>query len=79
MADLLVDTFGAGAVSLMLVSYALEPRSRRFVALFAVGCALAAAYAWAVQSYPFLALEAVWAVVAWRRFAARSRRERQVA
>lgn len=75
MVDFAITAFGTGAVAMMLISYALESRSRWFVALFAVGCGLSAIYALLVEAYPFLAVEAVWAGVAWRRFSTRSRRE----
>jgi hypothetical protein len=63
--------FGAGAVVLMLLSYALEQRDRRFVLAFACGCALSSAYGFLIGSIPFGMLEAVWTVVATRRFASR--------
>ena len=62
--------FGATAVSVTAVAYALERRHRGFVALFAVGCALSSAYGFASGSVPFGSVEALWSVLALRRFAA---------
>ena len=60
--------FGAVAVSVMVLAYALERRHRAFVALFAVGCALSSAYGFAIGSFPFGGVEALWSVFALRRF-----------
>ena len=65
-----MTAFGAGAVTVMASAYALERRHRAFVALFAVGCALSSAYGFAIGSIPFGTVEALWSVVALRRFAA---------
>ena len=48
-----MTAFGAIAVSLMAVSYALERRHRAFVPLFALGCSLSSAYGFAIDSIPF--------------------------
>ena len=65
-----MTTFGAGAVTVMALAYALERRHRAFVALLAVGCALSSAYGFAIGSIPFGSVEALWSIVALRRFAA---------
>jgi hypothetical protein len=65
-----MTAFGAGAVTVMALSYALERRHRAFVALFAVGCALSSAYGFAIGSIPFGSVEALWSIIALRRFAA---------
>ena len=65
--------FGAGAVTVMVLAYALERRHRAFVALFAVGCALSSAYGFAIGSVPFGSVEALWSVFALRRFAGPAR------
>lgn len=71
----MLTAFGATAVTLMFVTYWLEHRSRCFVALFAAGCAASSAYAWLAAAYPFFVIEALWAVIALRRFVERSRKE----
>lgn len=59
-----VDLLGIIAVSIMVVSYALENRGRIFIAIFAFGCALAAFYAYLIASYPFLIAEGLWSLIA---------------
>jgi hypothetical protein len=63
--------FGLFAVTAMLVSYALEDRSRWFILVFAVACALGSAYGFLQGAWPFGLVEAIWAIVALRRFALR--------
>src|ERR1700704_5250600 len=63
--------FGLFAVSAMLVCYALEDRSRWFILAFAVACALGSIYGFLQGAWPFGLVEAVWAVVALRRWSVR--------
>ena len=63
-----VEILGIVAIATMVVCYALEKRGTVFIAAFAAGCALAALYAYLIGSYPFLVAEAIWAVVAARRW-----------
>jgi hypothetical protein len=53
----------------MLVCYALETRSRWFILAFAGACALGSAYGFLQGAWPFGAVEAVWSLVALRRWA----------
>lgn len=62
-----MTAFGACAVSLMLVAYALEGRHQVFLPLFALGCGLSSAYGFAIGSIPFGVVEALWCVVALHR------------
>lgn len=64
----LVEILGTVAIATMVASYALERRGTFFIAIFAAGCALAAVYAYMIQSYPFLIAEGIWAVVAAHRW-----------
>ena len=64
----MLTLFGSIAVSAMMVSYWLEPRSKWFVLLFAGGSAATALYSGLVEAYPITVIEAVWALVALRRF-----------
>jgi hypothetical protein len=66
--------FGLFAVTAMLVSYALEDRSPWFVLAFAVACALGSIYGFLQGAWPFGLVEAIWAVVALRRWMTRQRR-----
>ncbi len=60
--------FGLVAVSMMLVTYALEGRSHWFVLAFAAACGLGSAYGFLQGAWPFGIVEALWAVVALRRW-----------
>jgi len=61
--------FGLFAVTAMLVCYALESRSRWFILAFAGACMLGSAYGFLQGAWPFGLVEAVWSVVAIRRWA----------
>lgn len=60
--------FGLSAVGAMLVFYALEDRSPSFVLAFAVACIAASAYGFLQGAWPFGAVEAVWSMIAVRRW-----------
>jgi hypothetical protein len=63
-----VTIHGVCAVTFMMVMYALEPRGRGFVLAFAAGCLLSSAYGFLSGAWPFGVVEAIWAVVAVRRY-----------
>jgi hypothetical protein len=63
-----LTVFGLFAVTAMLVSYALEKRSSWFVLAFAASCALGSVYGFLQGAWPFGVVEAVWCVVAARRW-----------
>jgi hypothetical protein len=67
--------FGLAAVTAMLVFYAFEIRSAWFVLAFACACALASIYAFLQGAWPFGIVEAVWSVIALRRWRARTSAE----
>ena len=69
-----LDLFGFAAVASMALCYALEARGPIFVLLFAAACLAASAYAVAIRSWPFAAVELLWAGVALRRWITQSRR-----
>ncbi len=60
--------FGLFAVTAMLVFYALEARGRGYVLAFALACVLASVYGFLQGAWPFGVVEAIWAVVAARRW-----------
>ena len=60
--------FGLFAVSAMLLTYALEERSHWFVLGFAASCALGSVYGFLQGAWPFGLVEAVWSLVALRRW-----------
>jgi len=63
-----LSIFGLVAVTAMMVCYALEHRSRWYVLGFAGACVLASIYGFAQGAWPFGVVEAVWALVALRRW-----------
>jgi hypothetical protein len=60
--------FGLFAVTMMMVCYTLEPRSRWFVLGFAVACLLGSAYGFLQGAWPFGVVELVWSGIALRRW-----------
>lgn len=62
--------FGICALSFMMVMYALERRHPAFVAAFAAGCLLSSVYGFLSGAWPFGVVEAIWALVAGRRYLA---------
>jgi hypothetical protein len=63
-----LTAFGLFAVTAMLVFYALEKRSPWFIFAFAVACVIASIYGFLQGAWPFGVVEAVWSVVAFRRW-----------
>jgi hypothetical protein len=63
-----VTIYGVVALTFMMAMYALEARNRRFIAAFALGCALSSSYGFLAGTWPFGAVEAVWCLVALRRY-----------
>jgi hypothetical protein len=68
-----VTAFGVAALTFMMLMYALEARGRGFILAFAVGCALSSAYGFASSAWPFGVVEAVWTVIALRRWSTAAR------
>lgn len=64
----LLASFGLVAVTLMLVFYALERRSRWYTLAFAGACLLGSTYGFLQGAWPFGFVEAVWSLVAIRRW-----------
>jgi hypothetical protein len=72
---LLVDAlsaFGLVAVTLMVVCYALEKKSRWFVLGFAGACVLGSIYGFLQGAWPFGVVEVIWAAIALRRWYAKT-------
>jgi hypothetical protein len=69
----MLTAYGAVAVTFMMVMYAFEHRRPAFVAAFACGCVLSSIYGFLAGTWPFGIVEAIWALVAVRRFAVRRR------
>ena len=65
---MIIEAFGAAAVSVMALAYALEKRSPLFVLLFAVACLASSLYAVLIHAWPFAVIEFLWAGIALRRW-----------
>jgi hypothetical protein len=67
-----LTVYGVCALTFMMVMYALERRGRTFILLFALGCLLSSIYGFLSGAWPFGIIEAIWCVIAMRRFAGTS-------
>jgi hypothetical protein len=63
-----LTAFGLFAVTFMLVTYAREERTRWATLAFAFACALGSVYGFLQGAWPFGLVEAVWAMVAVRKW-----------
>jgi hypothetical protein len=68
-----LTAFGLFAVTLMLVTYALEDRGPAYVLGFAAACALGSVYGFLQGAWPFGVVEAIWTAVALRRWHGRQK------
>jgi hypothetical protein len=64
----LLSAFGLFAVTAMMVSYALEARSRWFVLIFSISCVLGSVYGFLQGAWPFGLVEGIWSLLAFRRW-----------
>lgn len=64
----LLSAYGLFAVTMMLVTYALEKRRHWFVLAFSASCLLGSSYGFLQGAWPFGLVEAIWAAVAFRRW-----------
>jgi hypothetical protein len=74
-----LNIFGLFAVTAMLLCYALEKRSPWFTLAFAGSCALGSAYGFLQGAWPFGLVEAVWSIVALRRWWPARKTEMEIA
>jgi len=63
-----LTAFGLFAVTAMLFTYAFEKRSPWFILAFAAACALGSIYGFLQGAWPFGGVEAIWSLVALRRY-----------
>ena len=63
-----LTAFGVAVLTFMMLMYALERRGRGFILAFGVGCALSSLYGFLSGAWPFGVVEAIWTVVALKRF-----------
>jgi hypothetical protein len=67
-AHALITVYGVVAVTFMMTMYALERRHPLFILAFAGGCLASAGYGFLAGAWPFGVVEAVWALIAVRRY-----------
>jgi hypothetical protein len=63
-----LSAFGWFSVTAMVVCYAFEQRSSWFVLGFAFACVLGSIYGFLAGAWPFGLVEALWSVIAGRRW-----------
>jgi hydrogenase/urease accessory protein HupE len=63
-----LTAFGLFAVTTMVVCYAFEDRSRWFTLAFVGSCVLGSIYGFLQGAWPFGLVEAVWSIIALRKF-----------
>ena len=63
-----ITLYGVTALTFMMLMYSLERRGRRFVLGFSLGCLLSSVYGFLSGAWPFGVIEAIWCLVAVRRF-----------
>ena len=64
----MLTIFGSIAVSIMVTAYMLERRSAWFILIFAGASIATAIYSGLAEVYPIAVIEAIWSVIALRRF-----------
>jgi hypothetical protein len=60
--------YGVVVITFMMLMYAFEARNARYVLAFAAGCALSSSYGFLSGAWPFGAVEAIWSLIAVRRY-----------
>ena len=75
----MLTVYGAFAVTMMMVFYGLEARSRWFTFAFAVACIASSLYGWLAHTWPFGVVELVWGAIAFRKFSRRHAEQRKFA
>jgi hypothetical protein len=65
---MVVTIYGVSALTFMMGMYALEARGRAFILAFALGCALSSSYGFLSGAWPFGVVEAIWTLIALRRY-----------
>lgn len=65
----MLTLYGVVVITFMMLMYAFEHRGARFVLAFALGCALSSSYGFLSGAWPFGVVEAIWSLIALRRYA----------
>ena len=64
----MLTVFGVTSLTFMMAMYALERRGSAYILGFATGCGLSSAYGFLSGAWPFGIIEAMWCMIALRRF-----------
>ena len=64
----MITVYGVLALSFMMLMYLFEKRGPAFVLAFSAGCALSSIYGYLSGAWPFGTVEAVWTIIAFRRW-----------
>lgn len=71
-----LNILGAVDLAVMMGFYALEPKSRIYTLLFGLTCIGSSAYGFLSGTWPFGVIEAVWTVIALRKYVVLGRGKR---
>ena len=63
-----LNILGAIDLAIMLIFYAMEPKSRNYTLLFGLTCIGSSVYGFLSGTWPFGVIEAVWTVLALRKY-----------
>lgn len=63
-----LNIYGSIVVTAMMVFYAVEAKSAVFTLLFGLMCIGTSAYGFLAGTWPFGVIEAVWAIIAFRKY-----------
>jgi hypothetical protein len=63
-----ITVYGVVALTFMMLMYSLERRGPLFLLGFSLGCLLSSVYGFLSGAWPFGVIEAIWSVIALRRF-----------
>lgn len=72
---MVLTLYGVIVLTFMMMMYAQERRAPAFVLAFALGCALSSSYGFLSGAWPFGVVEAIWTVIALRRYRTVTRRD----
>ena len=64
----ILNILGAIDLAVMMAFYALEPKSRTYTHLFGLTCIGSSTYGFLSGTWPFGVIEAVWTVIALRKY-----------
>jgi hypothetical protein len=67
-----ITIFGVVVLTFMMIMYALERRGSGYILAFALGCGLSSTYGFLSGAWPFGCVEAIWTVIAVRRYRGRT-------